>query len=80
MTLLAEYTDLKDGGKAMLGKSGVTTITLPTGLRPRDIFPAYLGRASRTPREKVAAETGFLACSAKTRPLQGPDICRVRTA
>ncbi|GAA4236258.1 hypothetical protein FHR32_000663 [Streptosporangium album] len=25
MTLLAEYTDLKDGGKAMLGKSGVQT-------------------------------------------------------
>ncbi|MFI6176808.1 hypothetical protein ACIA8R_14865 [Nonomuraea sp. NPDC051191] len=25
MTLLAEYTDLKDGGKAVLGKSGVTT-------------------------------------------------------
>lgn len=25
MTLLAEYTDLNDGGKAMLGKSGVKT-------------------------------------------------------
>jgi hypothetical protein len=27
MTLLAKYTDLKDGGKPMLGKSGVQTIT-----------------------------------------------------
>ncbi|WP_433214244.1 hypothetical protein [Microtetraspora malaysiensis] len=28
MTLLAEYTDLKDGGKPMLGKSGVETFTV----------------------------------------------------
>ncbi|MFI7111541.1 hypothetical protein ACIBK9_34875 [Nonomuraea sp. NPDC050227] len=27
MTVLAEYTDLKDGGKPVLGKTGVTTIT-----------------------------------------------------